>query len=303
VPLFTSNSSKMIKKAIITAIIFLVLHAIIVLVNPVSNVQYTLQENTVKAQTFIYDENAQNVIVGSSLSNRLIMDSLPEFYNLSFAGLSVFDGLYLMSFHEKKPKNIFIEMNVIQRVEDENFLTYVNSPILGPLKKQVPSLRDGYQPVGILGENLIRSIKGESNQNDLQQNKAEGGQTDNSVFNRLLDHEIKQYSETLDKEFMTERFEQLKTALDKLKANGINILFFEMPVNAKLCDLPRPRIIREFFLTYFPANEYQYITIPDCHDYKTTDGVHLAGEEALKYTKYFKDQAKVLMANLSLVCK
>jgi hypothetical protein len=290
----------MIKKSIIAAVILLALHGIVVLMNPVPNVQYTLQENTVKAQTFIYEEDAENVIVGSSLSNRLVMDSLPEFYNLSFAGLSVFDGLYLMSFHEKKPENIFIEMNVIQRVEDENFMAYVNSPILGPLKKHVPSLRDGYQPVGILGENLIRSIKGESNQNDLQQNKAEGVQTDNSVFTRLLDHEIKQYSETLDKQFMTERFEQLKTTIDKLEDNGVNIFFFEMPVNEKLCDLSRPRIIREFFHTYFPATEYPYIATPNCQEYKTTDGVHLAGEEASKYTKYFKDQANVLMAGSSL---
>lgn len=61
-----------------------------------------------------------------------------------------------------------------------------------------------------------------------------------------------------------------------------------MPVNENLRDSPRLRIIREYFRSFFPPTEYQYIARPDSDQYLTTDGEHLEGAEALRYTEYFK---------------
>ena len=67
----------------------------------------------------------------------------------------------------------------------------------------------------------------------------------------------------------------------------MNVVFFEMPVNNQLANMPQAKIIRASFYTYFPASKYRYIQ-PDFFQYKTIDGLHLDPEEAYRYTLYLK---------------
>src|SRR5690349_5473276 len=107
----------MIRKSIFVAIILLGIHALVARMDVLPAKQYSFQDNIVKAQGFMYGETEKNVVVGSSLSEKLAMDSLPGFYNLSFVGLSIFDGLHLIVSNNKYPRNILIETNLILRPE------------------------------------------------------------------------------------------------------------------------------------------------------------------------------------------
>ena len=115
----------MIKKSIILCIsLFLIYTLFIYFLAPKwwTASQHQWQENIVKAQQFSYNkETFQNIIVGSSLSSRLIMDSIPETYNLSFAGQSIFDGLNIVCNSNKSIKNVFIEINLL-------FVLYLDKP-------------------------------------------------------------------------------------------------------------------------------------------------------------------------------
>lgn len=287
----------MIRKALLTALILLLLHAVFVYVNPISSSQYAWQGNTIKAQHFIYGEHSENIIVGSSLSNRLVMDSLQGMINLSFSGQGIFDGLSVLNHNKAVPGTVFIETNIMSRGENVNFTSYVNSPILNPLKRAIPSLRDEYQPIGIFGEIIIRTFKPEASGENLDVNNMasqEGG--DDTFFQKMLSLQAEDYSVTPDTAALQSSFETLASEVENLEKNGVRVVFFEMPVNETLCDLPEPQMIRDYYRRYFPESRYTYIRVPNCAGYKTTDGAHLGVAEALRFTKFFKQQVEALIA-------
>lgn len=287
----------MIRKALLTAFTLLLLHALFVYVNPISSSQYAWQGNTIKAQQFIYGDASESIIVGSSLSNRLVMDSLQGMTNLSFSGQGIFDGLSILNHSSKSPRLVFIETNIMMRDENENFTSYINSPVLSPIKRAIPSLRDEFQPVGILGEIIIRTLKkDESGQsNDLEEMTTQRS-GDDTFFQKMLTLQAENYNQTPDTTVLRARFEDLAKAVENLEVNGVRVIFFEMPVNETLCDLAEPQMIREYYRRYFPESKYDYIRVPHCDGYVTTDGAHLGGAEALRYTKFFKRHAEALAA-------
>lgn len=287
----------MIKKTIISAFIFLLLYAIFVMVRPLGTSQHQWQDNIIKAQRFIYaDDVPQSVIVGSSLSCRLVMDNLPQMYNLSFQALTIYDGLPVLVHKEKLPKNVFIEMNVALRKESNNFSSTLNNPILYNVRKRFLFLRDEYQPMGVLGSASIRFVnKVMSELRSISPNKAtsdaQNFKKNEGLFLKLLNAQIESYSKKPEQKLLDERFNNLAGYVAELGKKGVQVIFFEMPVNGKLCDLPKARIIRETFYKDFPPAKYRYISMPACSEYETTDGVHLGHEEAERYTAYFRAQA------------
>ncbi|HLT71982.1 MAG TPA: hypothetical protein VKZ75_04995 [Cyclobacteriaceae bacterium] len=288
----------MIKKSLLTAVVLLLLHALVVYLYPISSTQYASQGNTIKAQRFIYGGAQDNIIIGSSLSNRLVMDSLPGMSNLSFSGMGIFDGLSILNHSNVTPRTMFIETNIMSRSENEHFTSYVNSPLLRPVKKAIPSLRDEYQPIGMLGQLVISMLKkdmaGEEVMDQTATTQQEG---DDTFFKKILAIETEKLSKVPDTAELLPRFEQLALEVERLEAKGARVIFFEMPVNEILCDLPQPQAIRSLYRKYFPESKYAYITVPHCSGYRTTDGAHLAGEEATRYTMYFKAHAEALVAS------
>ncbi|HUM66392.1 MAG TPA: hypothetical protein PLV32_11120, partial [Chitinophagaceae bacterium] len=252
----------MIRNSLLTALALLLLHALFVYVNPISGKQYALQGNTIKAQHFIYGDTDANIIIGSSLSNRLVMDSLQGMTNLSFSGQGIFDGLCILSHSGMVPRTVFVETNIMTRSENKNFTSYINSPILSPLKRAIPSLRDEHQPVGMLGESIIRGLKGENPDDETPDNMAAQRPKDDAFFKEILALQAESYNEPPDTTMLRSRFEDLANAVNALKQNGVRVIFFEMPVNETLCDLPEPRMIREYYRRYFPEDEYDYIRVP-----------------------------------------
>ncbi len=257
--------------------------------------QHQWQVNIVKAQKFIYNENDsfQNVIVGSSLSCRLIMDSIPQTYNLSFGGQSIFDGLNILNHVDKLPKNVFIEMNFVLKAEDENFTSSLNSILYYP-KKKLLSLRDDKQPIGIIGSKISYRLTGRIIGHakfffNLTKKK------DNNVddlFPKMLQLQIDYYLKIPSELLIKESFRNLKVYVSELEKKNINVVFFEMPLNNQLNILPRACLIRKTFYEIFPESKYKYISMPDSEKFVTSDGVHLTGEEAVIYTMYLKEKMK-----------
>ena len=286
----------MIKKTTFVFIILLAAYAVLFFfIKPAMQLsQHQWQDNIIKAQNFIYHTEKkapEKIIVGSSMSCRLVQDSLQDFYNLSFSGQSVFDGLHILKEQKNLPKDLFIEMNVILKKEDKNFTDALLNPFLYTLKKYIPVLRDGKQPMAIAGFLLSEIIKKTGNA-DAPTTTSLNQET---LFMKTLNVQRKDYLNAPDKKTLDAIFTQLKTYTDYFQQKGVNIIFFEMPVHPSLCNLPKALIIREKFYLNFPQDKYNYIPVPDCNVYHTTDGIHLTQEETLVYTNYFKNRVKELL--------
>jgi len=287
----------MIKKTILFFLIILIAYTIIVMaLKPKMQVsQHQWEDNVITAQNYLYNNNNfENVIIGSSLACRIITDSLQKFYNLSFNGQSIFDGLEVLSYKDKLPKNLFIEMNVVLKQENKNFTSSLSNPFLFNLRKYVPSLRDGKQPLGVLGvpaTYLTKSILEPVKSSFISgKNTFDNESKHDALFQHLIKRKIELYSVSPSKISIENSFKNLKSYIELFEQKGVSIIFFEMPVNNSINHLPATDIIRETFYKNFPFDKYHYIIQPDCKEYKTTDGIHLNQEESIKYTNYFKNK-------------
>jgi hypothetical protein len=276
----------MIKRSLFVAALLLLLHAVVVRVAPAHKpiiFQHQWQRNLIKAQRYVYgaDGNAHNVIIGSSLSERLVTEKLPNTYNLAFTGLGLFDGLTVILRSKQVPRNVYVEMNLVLRGEDKQFKASLSQPILSRLRNWLPSLRDENEPVSLTMRFLNRlGIR------LVVQHTPE----DANLFTKLLAIQLANFSKTPEKALIKEQFGLLKNGVSELEKRGASVIFFEMPTNEKLSDLPQIRTIRESFYATFPPADYHYIARPQSERFVTTDGVHLTEEEAIRYTDYFKSQ-------------
>lgn len=300
--------SSMIKNSLLVFGVLLAAWWMIVLLKPFSVFQHQWQENVIVAENFIFNiDNVDNLIVGSSLAKRLAMDKLPEFYNLSFSGQGIFDGLNVLKFSKKIPKNLFIEINVIGRHENTSFNNIMFSPILNIMKKKIIAFRTDKQPLAVLANFVLipvaKKIKNSISifANMLRRkrsiNKEEVSLAKINMFDQSIELQKNIYSNPIDDNFikiLTSQVDVLTNHLLFLKREGVNIIFFEMPINRELINLDRVLFVRKKMKGSF--NGFDFIELPKNIDfYKTTDGVHLKNDESIIYTEYFKNEAKKIL--------
>ncbi len=294
----------MIKKALLSFFIIFMAYTIIVTYvvdrhRFVSEHQW--QDNQIKAQEYLYSntDSIQNIIVGSSLADRLIVGYLPDIYNLSMGGLGIFDGLQTITKKGVYPKTVFIEMNKLDRKASTDFTTSLNNPIMTFLRKYFISIRDGKQPMGFIAipygekatayglyivQTAVHTIAGKI------VSRKEDGPEDVDMVTKILPRLLEEESHIPNNSDIKKDTESLKHYVDILEKNNVTVVFFEMPIQHELCGLSKPTAIRNQFYKTFPRDKYRYIDMPDCNDYKTTDGLHLDKASAEKYTLFFKDE-------------
>lgn len=297
----------MIKKALLSFFIIFMTYTIIVtfVVDRHKFVsEHQWQDNQIKAQEYLYSntDSVENIIVGSSLSDRLIIGHLPNTYKLSMGGLGIFDGLETIAKKGVYPKTVFIEMNKVDRKPSIDFTTSLNNPIMTFLRKYFISIRDGKQPMGFIAipygekataygvyvaQTVVHTIAGKI---VAPKEKTEDVDMVAKILPRLLEEES-QIPNTIDLE---KDVLNLKYYVDLLEKNNVRVVFFEMPIQHELCGLNKPVAIRNQLYKTFPRTKYQYMDMPNCNDYSTTDGLHLDKPSAEKYTFLFRDEMSKL---------
>jgi hypothetical protein len=285
-----------IRKSIIIAILLFISYCFFIVKSPRwwHASQHQWQENIIKAQDFIYEshDSIKSVIIGTSLSSHIIMDSLPLIYNLSFSGQSIFDGLKILIEKEKLPKTIFVEMNILLKEEDENFISTLTSSILFYPKKYLPALKEDKQPIGVFGKLLLVSINKHFTHNKTPKSGSINSEKKSLLFNKMLLIKKKDYVKLPEQNLINKQFNQLFKLINIIENKGSKIVFFEMPINSELTNLVQPKVIRNSFYNIFPKSIYKYIPIQDSIQYQTNDGLHLTKDEAVKYTTYLKSKMK-----------
>ena len=279
----------MIKKSLLFLVVLLLIYSVYIAQKPINYgvSQHQWQDNVIKAQNLIFSKDTvSSIIVGSSLSTRLSSDSITYTYNLSFGGLSLFDGLSLIKHHHIKPKYIFIETNLLMRKADQTFLKGLNNQFLYYLRKENISLRENKQPLAILSSH-ISIILG----NILPQKNTTIKAEDKKVaLNKLLEIHKKNYAIAVEDQAINNQIAELKKIITELEKNDIQFIFFEMPTHKIIESSYLAKKVRINILNAF--SNYPFIPILPNLKLRTTDGLHLRPDDARLYSSLLNKEFK-----------
>ncbi len=287
----------MLKKSVLTALFLFIGYefAIRSIDTWWSTGQNAPQSSVVRAHDFMYASRSyDNIMVGSSIGNRITskvpIDSLPEsFYNLSFGGQSIFDGLLILQNMGYKPKRLFIEINVLMRNEDADLQASLFSPIMYPVKKVMHSWRERNQPIGVLARIPVL-LNGNP---DLQAAAPISGlERSEDTHKAMLAIQKEGLKNPLPEEAVLGQINKLKEFVKYFKDQGVQVVLFEVPVDPETCNLGTPTQIRTLVKEAFEPMQCPIIEMPDCAEYFTTDGTHLEKISVYKYLRYFQSELK-----------
>jgi hypothetical protein len=270
-------------------------------------VQHQWQENNVKAQQYLYKKLPadEKVILGSSLSCRLQMDSLHHFFNLALNGRSIFEGLALVRKKSQVPGEVYIEMNMVFREQLPAFVTSITDPVPYHLKKSVFFLQDEYQPVGYFGElasyKITKPVFGKikSFTGYLKMEEETFPEKQAGVLEMGIENWLKEFSPPPQQKVLDSTFLFLKQEIKYLEEKGVKIIFFEMPMHQIICNSEVNQLVRNSFHHYFPEPEYSYIPALPCGNYETIDGIHLKDQEARQFSEHFRAEINSLHQSIS----
>ncbi|MGR3810239.1 hypothetical protein [Jiulongibacter sp. NS-SX5] len=273
----------MIKRIVISALVLLVAYALVLKVLPadLDSDQSQWSTNVIKARDYILSkEDFETVLVGTSLSTRIVTDSLGEnIANLSFSGSTVWDGLQLIAAREQQPKRVLIESTFLFKKTDGSLARYVSEGFNAKLKSKLPVLREKNQPVGILKGLVTKAIKGE--------NPLPVYDSTEVVINPEI---LELQAEYFEHDYTAENYEWVFTkkllwAIEDLRKNGVEIVFYEMPVHPQFCEKLVVHKTRQHLEQIAEDENIRLITTTDCQNYQTNDGIHLIPHSGLKFTK------------------
>lgn len=253
-------------------------------------VQSQWQGNLLKAQEYpLAKLPRRNVIVGSSLAARLVMEG--DFENLAFAGDGPLTGLELMVRDVSAPRVVLIESNLLLREVNQDVIASAYRPGFLKLRPMLPALEDRYQfanlAVGMVGEGMVAKAL-EGGRRLLRSPQSAGASAEDA--GRLLQMNLAIQREKLgtapDADFVQQCIARMKRAVAELQGRGVRCIFVEMPIDASLGGLLQPALVREQLAAALP--ELAWIRPEVGRSYRTVDGVHLPKDEAVAYAAYIR---------------
>jgi len=239
--------------------------------------QHLANGNRIKAERFVYGTDVPDatVIVGSSLAYRIVLDSMPQgTTNLGFGGLSIYDGLTLVERSGKAPARVLIETNVLFREPDHGFLKALFEPGLYELRREVPMMQEENQPSGVLFGWLKQRLLKERGAND-------GSADSTAVPNAVMMEEHRGNYGQLPADSTQQRFlAMLEHKVHALEERGIEVIFFEVPIEAELMSSALASESRALIEARFPGRTF----IRSSERWRTTDGLHLDKRDAQRFS-------------------
>lgn len=297
----------MVKKTLLGSIaLFLIYTGLMYLRPNLSYAQNQEQTNIVNAQKYLYGTTAHtNVIVGSSLSARLVMSELPGFENLAFSGLTPIDGLNIVQRANSLPADVYIETNTLYKPFNTTFDQQIFAPLPFYTKKYLISLRDGKKPLAFT-ELVITAVitkflpdlfapytpvipTATTGWQWIPAAHAQDAMETPASTNSALGIIATEY-QTVNQLLLEQNVSQLSADVQYLSDHGVRVHFYEMPIHQDLVHSPLATAQRNLMLEHFPADQYDYIPPPDNLYGNDGDGIHMNPTVAKEYTLYFRDQ-------------
>ncbi len=285
----------MIQKALLTTLITLLIYSGLIQLfheNITRTGQTTGHRNTVKAEDYLYEaaEHCDTLIVGSSMSERLIADSIgTTCYNLAFAGLSSQTGLELIRRSGHWPRLIYIETNtLLDSVKANKLSTLSEAPTWQFVRQHLAFMRQKYQPVGVF-KAVLR---------DWQYGKQEyipfetAMTVDSVALEKAILPQLHDWQTPVPDAELQEKLQVVIQILNTFRQHGTKVVLFEMPIDPRLQQSTRARSVQIALTKTCEANNYPFVTPAQADHYQTTDGIHLTVPESIRYTNYLCEQVR-----------
>ncbi len=253
--------------------------------------------NIICLQSYLYEPTPDVVIVGSSLGTRL--SELPAGWsNLALAGGSAMTGLETVRRSGRAPRLVLIEMNFIDRGVDEATVNGLFMPVAHQLRGATPAFRHENRPSVVtswvmvdlyqrLEWRLNRALGGDGVTSERA--KPQAARLSEVRRASMIDRQLAKYEAPVDEADIAERVTGLRRTIDHLAERGVAVALFEMPEDASLYDAPAKVAWRAALAEALPRDRYHWVDGVRWSDYHTTDGLHLAGEQAQRYTRHLVD--------------
>lgn len=278
----------MIKKSLIAFAIFTAIHAIIIALQPTLGMPtHQWQDNIVKAQQFLYGDHTDTAMVGTSLSARIIGDSIPFVKSVAFGGCAVEDGLRLILSNPDKPKVVLLETNLFCRDGNDDMISKVSQGIIPTIRHIIPSLREQNEPICLISGLMIKAMG--------LNPQAAAATVDTTILRQNIERHLTEDT-SLPTDKLQERLQTITSLIKQLESEGTRFAFFEMPVNESLYHLKELEQTRQTVKQAFPNTQYTYLP-NDTTTYLTTDGLHLDLEGQQRYSHFFKQALGRLKIN------
>ena len=291
----------MIKKSILTALVLLGTYHLLLPHLPRKFYQIPGQQrgNYLRAQRYIFDtpENI-NVIVGSSMALSLDDQILgPDYFKLTFPGGSITTALEIIRRSGKRPPVILIETNLPGKDKDEELLHDLFSPWLFQLRRHSDIFKEEGRPanfVGGIAEACVRKgsywasriVLGKAQA--LQETRQPGVQPDLRL--KMIRVHQDAWKGAIPAASLARHGDELANYVALLSREGCQCVFFEMPMDSTLIELPLPTAQRRAMKERFPEEKYRWLSFERDHNYETRDGIHLVEAEARRLTQAFVTQ-------------
>lgn len=282
---YISNSNKEVYLVLsIFIIMFLFYNMYLAFANPnILMGQGIWERNLIKIEDYLFSNKDDSfVIVGSSLSASIEYENLKH-SNIALAGLSSLSGLSILNNNGIYPKLIIVEINTIDKDENEKLIRHTSNRVLFYIKKHCFALRTKYQPI-----NLFISFIKKDDKKEQKKNK----NINKELLAKLLINVKKNYLEIPNSDLCLSRYNRLEKLLENFRMNGTKILFMEIPLHPEINNLPHAKFIRNYVMKNLMNNNDKWIKNEEFKAYETNDGYHLSYNSNLEYQKYIWKQIK-----------
>lgn len=275
----------MLNKSIICFLFIALCYSLLIALVPNRGIgTHQWQENQIRAHQFLYEKISDTVIVGTSLSARILLDSLKTVSSCAFSACVVEDGLRLILSKEETPRYVLIETNYMLRPSNGEILKANTQGPLPVLRRFIPLLREQNSPICLLGYCCLQGALVPSETIDMDR-------LQKNITNRISEDN----THILNEKQLEERIQTIKSLVSKIEARGAKIVLFEMPLNDNLRHVSSNEQTRQAVVGIFPQNKYVYLP-NDTSSYLTNDGEHLDAVGQRRFSHFFK----VALASASL---
>lgn len=256
--------------------------------------------NLIRAQRFVFGFHDHKVLYcGSSLTwpmhEYLIQSDEKEVECMALVALGALDGVHMVEQTGATPKLMLLEINHLERQPDKLFQKDLFSPILYHARLRCTALRHGYQPA-----NVLLTWKERDYKPDVRPEPQEARPRDPSwppappVAANRRPEEVVETCDTIIKSLPA-----LKQRLDKLRARGIAIGFYEAPEHPDVTNSEAMQNLRNAVRATFPESEYGPLLRDGKEKYSVSaDGEHLDQNDACVFAYFLLEQARLRLAGI-----
>ena len=265
---------------------------------PASEGSSVMQNNIVKAQRYVYEDNSdlKMVILGSSLAANLNVKHIGEgVKSIALGGGSSKTGLEIIKRSKNKPPIVLVEINdTIVRQIDADLLDSLYHPIFYLLRQYLPMLREEYRPISV----FIDSLKSRSKQNlklmtrealDSLESRNLTPELSQKAIQTTVDIQSKPLSEK-DAKNIKQEADLMKTQIAEVKKNtGAKVVLFDIPLESRVNATLRMQQVRELAKKLFGPDRFEWLPPPKEREWRTNDAIHLIRSDARDFAEFLRD--------------